>query len=413
MKQNKILYLALSLLLFGTPSSIQAKPVLLENAMLQIADQAGFFNDALADINLVGKALIDFLKGKSTWDGMILTLEVITDSNRNKLNLYFKQPALIYGATYVVLSHDHPHLRKYITAEQMPIYLESIKNNDLGDMFTGSYAIHPFTKEQLPVYISNYNTETYEVRALQAHLAIPAHTYNDFYFAKKYNLPMPIVLQPTQVQLDRNFKRADISYRGVLKSPYIVHPDECYVVQNPISSEQLPKGKEVRRVVTEMLVKNGQAKKHSEKILYKYNNKLESLPNILKLEAFLKKNGRNLSPALYQQKKAELKRILTFVHADFLDLVELFLVNIRSTKQLMIPLVEESCKKRNKSKSNCYLLKWSNMKSDESERVRFKKDIVNFIDLAHFCSDLVQFLSDLANSCPHAQAYLKSLQNEQ
>ena len=408
MKQNKILYFAFSILFINSAYTTQTKPVILENRMLQIADQAGLFNDALPDINLVGKDLIDFLKGNSTWNGMLLTLTITTDSKTNDLVLCFRQPALIYGATYVVLSHSHPNLKKYITKKQMPFYIDALKNNNLDDIFTGSYAAHPLTNEPLPVYISNYNAHTYEVRTNHAHLAIPAHAYNDFYFAKKYNLPMPLVLQPTEDQLDRNFKRANVSYKGILNSPYIVHHDECYILKNPVTSEKFLKGKEVASIVTELLIKNGKAQKYSAKIRYSYNNKLESLPNILKIETLLNKQGQSFSPTLYKEKHAELNRILLFAHADFLDLVELFLVNIQSTKQLMIPLIEESCKKRNKT--NCYLLKWTNMQNNESERVRFKKDIVSFLDLASFCSDLIHFLSDLANSCPYAQAYLKSLQ---
>ena len=52
------------------------------------------------------------------------------------------------------------------------------------------------------------------------------------------------------------------------------------------------------------------------------------------------------------------------------------------------------------------------MSDDEPERIRFKRDITSFMDLAYFCSGLVEFLSDLAYSCPHAQAYMKSLRNE-
>ena len=129
--------------------------------------------------------------------------------------------------------------------------------------------------------------------------------------------------------------------------------------------------------------------------------------------SFINKNKTSLSPAAYKEKKAALDEILIFAHADFLSLVESFLVNIQSTRPLMIPLIAESCKKRNKKETDCYLLKWSTMDGKEPERVRFKKDIVSFMDLAHFSSDLIQFLSDLAYSCTHAQAYLKSLQNEQ
>lgn len=402
----------LSLLLLLCPFVIKTQP--LENTLLQIADDAGFFNDALADINFVGKQLVSFLKGNTCWDGVILDLDVVTDSQQQTISIYFKDTALIYGASYVTISYNHPEAVKYVSQEQMPLYLESISNRTFDDLFSGSHVIHPFTKEEMPVFISNYHNELYEVRANGAYLGVPAHNHQDFLFAKTYNLPIILIAQPTEDQISRNFRRPSISYRGILESPYIVQYDECYILKTPVTPHDGAsyfKGKEAGQLIEKALIDNKQAKRHSEKLYYYYSKKKESLPNLLKIEALLEKKKSSFSPTVYKLKKAELNRVLEHAHADFLSLVESFLENIRGTKQLMIPLIEEFAEKRNKG--NSYLLKWTVNESNESERVRFKRDIVRFIDLAHFCSDLVQFLSDLSNSCPNAQAYLKSLQNEQ
>jgi hypothetical protein len=404
--------LCLSLLLLSCNAQFKAAPVMLTNSMLKVADQAGFFNDALLDIKLVGKELINFGKGNCTWKGITLTLEVFDGSKESgannqmpDLNLLFKDPALIYGATYVVISHKHPQAQRYLSARQKAVY------NETDDIFSGSYAIHPLTGADLPIYISNYANSNYAMRTGHAYLAVPAHKHDDFYFAKEHNLPITLIIQPTAEQVSRNFRKADLSYRGVLRSPYIVQYDECHMLNTPSGSDELMTGTEAARMIKTTLIKNRQAKKHSARILYTYNNKPEPFSNILKIEAFIRKNKRSFSKALYRQKKAELDLLLSYAHADFLEIVESFLASVKSTKQLMIPLVEESSKLHRKKGS--YLMRWSNMSDNESERVRFKRDIVTFIDLARFCSSLIEFLADLSNSCPHAQAYLESLQNEQ
>jgi hypothetical protein len=409
MKKNNILLL--TLLVFLVPSVIMFAPEKLENPILQVADEAGFFHNALPDINEVGQELVAFRTGKSTWNGIILSIDVITEQKTNRISIYLKDPALLYGATYLVISHKHQHVQKYLTAEQKKLYLESIKKEQREDFFTGSYAVHPLSQEKIPVYISDYNNDTFETRTGHAHLAIPAHSYNDFYFAQKYNLPINLVVQPTEKQIDRGVRKADVSYRGVLRNPYIIRYEDCLVNTDPKNPKKQLTGTEAAKKITHQLIRAGRAKKHSELICYSYDHKKEPFYNLLKIEAFLKKNKHSLSPAVYKQKKALLDELLTFAHADFLSLVESFLVKIQGARPLMIPLIAESCAKR--KKDDCYLLRYSNMDGNESERVRFKKDIVTFADLASFSTDLIHFLSDLAYSCPCAQAYLKSLNNEQ
>lgn len=59
-------------------------------------------------------------------------------------------------------------------------------------MFTGSYAIHPLTGERVPIWIANYVLYEYGTGAV---MAVPTHDQRDFEFAKKYNLPMKLVVQ--------------------------------------------------------------------------------------------------------------------------------------------------------------------------------------------------------------------------
>ena len=68
---------------------------------------------------------------------------------------------------------------------------ERIADKTVSGVFSGSYAIHPFTKELLPIWISDYVLAGYGTGAI---MAVPAHDNRDYAFAKQFNLPIiPLV----------------------------------------------------------------------------------------------------------------------------------------------------------------------------------------------------------------------------
>ena len=68
-------------------------------------------------------------------------------------------------------------------------------------MFTGGYAINPVNGERIPIWIADYVMITYGSGAI---MAVPAHDQRDFEFARKFDLPIRIVIQPEGVEdLDR------------------------------------------------------------------------------------------------------------------------------------------------------------------------------------------------------------------
>src|SRR4029450_248363 len=60
-------------------------------------------------------------------------------------------------------------------------------------VFTGAYCRNPFTGEDIPIYLANFVLMEYGTRAV---MAVPAHDQRDFEFAKKYRLPIRVVIQP-------------------------------------------------------------------------------------------------------------------------------------------------------------------------------------------------------------------------
>ncbi|MEK7651708.1 MAG: leucine--tRNA ligase [Patescibacteria group bacterium] len=123
-----------------------------------------------------------------------------------KVKVFTTRPDTIFGATYLVLAPEHPlllQLQKNIRNwDQVSEYIEEAKNKtDLqrsalekektGFELKGVSAINPATKELIPVFIADYVFISYGTGAI---MAVPSHDVRDEQFAKKYKLPMRIVV---------------------------------------------------------------------------------------------------------------------------------------------------------------------------------------------------------------------------
>ena len=111
----------------------------------------------------------------------------------------------VFGATFMVLAPESEWVEKLTTAEQraaVEAYLVEAKKKTerermtetrrITGVFTGSYAVNPFTKEQIPVWISEYVLAGYGTGAI---MAVPAHDSRDYVFAKQFNLPIvPLIV---------------------------------------------------------------------------------------------------------------------------------------------------------------------------------------------------------------------------
>ncbi|GAB6138359.1 leucine--tRNA ligase [Halanaerobaculum tunisiense] len=132
----------------------------------------------------------------------------IKDSEHT-LEVFTTRPDTIYGATYMVLAPEHPLVDELITGRDNEVeirdFIADIKAQDeeerTGDeaeklgIKTGIKAINPVTEEEIPVMIANYVLMDYGTGAI---MAVPAHDERDFKFAKKYDLPIKVVIQPEE-----------------------------------------------------------------------------------------------------------------------------------------------------------------------------------------------------------------------
>jgi leucyl-tRNA synthetase len=104
----------------------------------------------------------------------------------------------LFGATYCVLSPEHPFVKDITTSEKLAEVEAYIKqcstksdlertelNKDKTGVFTGAYAINPVNQKEVPIWISDYVLVSYGTGAI---MAVPAHDERDYEFAKKFNL---------------------------------------------------------------------------------------------------------------------------------------------------------------------------------------------------------------------------------
>jgi leucyl-tRNA synthetase len=113
----------------------------------------------------------------------------------------------IYGATFVLLAPEHEIVRRFIEESDDPSAMRARVDRfraqdraarlsgeiEKEGFFTGRYAINPFTKKAVPIWIANFVLGEYGTGAIQA---VPAHDQRDFEFARKYALPIDVVIQP-------------------------------------------------------------------------------------------------------------------------------------------------------------------------------------------------------------------------
>ncbi len=131
--------------------------------------------------------------------------------HNEKLRVYTTRPDTLFGATYLVISPEHPLAEKLATAQQLvevKHYIGQAKlktelertglQKEKTGVFTGSYAINPATNEPLPVWISDFVLTSYGTGAI---MSVPAHDSRDWEFAKQYNLPIiEVIKSPHDVQ---------------------------------------------------------------------------------------------------------------------------------------------------------------------------------------------------------------------
>jgi leucyl-tRNA synthetase len=126
-------------------------------------------------------------------------------NSQAKITVFTTRPDTLFGATYMVLSPEHkllesitsPAQRAAIATYQTQVARKSdLERTELSTektgVFTGAYALNPVNQEQIPIWIADYVLASYGTGAI---MAVPAHDTRDLEFAKKFDLPIRLVVQ--------------------------------------------------------------------------------------------------------------------------------------------------------------------------------------------------------------------------
>ncbi len=146
------------------------------------------------------------------WIGKSYGTEIDFEIEGEKWPVFTTRPDTIFGVTFVVVSAQHKKLWELVTDEQkkeVEKFLKkvgSVSEKDMADLekegvFTGSYAINPANGEKVPIYAGNFVVHDYGSGMV---MAVPAHDKRDFEFAMKYEIPIRVVINPHDFDIDEN-----------------------------------------------------------------------------------------------------------------------------------------------------------------------------------------------------------------
>lgn len=147
-----------------------------------------------------------------------------------KLEVYTTRPDTAYGITFVALAAEHPLIEKILSkvpadkAEEIKAFCEKARNqsdmertsseSEKEGIFTGIYAINPFNGNKAQLWVTNYVLADYGTGAI---MGVPSGDQRDWMFAKKYDIPIILTLQPKDKEL--KLEEMDVAYvehEGVL-----------------------------------------------------------------------------------------------------------------------------------------------------------------------------------------------------
>ena len=181
--------------------------------MLKITAYAQKLIDDLDDVDFLEKIKVQ----QKNWIGRSEGAEVnfkIANMDKN-LTVYTTRPDTLFGATYMVISPEHPILKELeykienldeVKEYQKQASLKSaferseLNKEKTGVEIKGITAINPLTNKEIPIWISDYVLITYGTGAI---MAVPAHDTRDYEFAKKFNLPIVQVVDGKNVDLSK------------------------------------------------------------------------------------------------------------------------------------------------------------------------------------------------------------------
>lgn len=178
----------------------------LEQWFFRITDYA---EELLADIDKLEGWADDVKQMQRNWigksKGTIISFKI--EGSDKEISVFTTRADTFFGITFLVYAPEHPAVMELVrgTKYEKPVnefvrkvvmedrFTRTAEDKEKEGMFIGKYAINPITKEKIPIYIANFVLYEYGTGAI---IAVPAHDQRDFEFAKKYKIPIKVVINP-------------------------------------------------------------------------------------------------------------------------------------------------------------------------------------------------------------------------
>ena len=170
--------------------------------------------------------LLDYCEKLPGWPERVLTMQKnwigkshgaiirfpLAGHNEEVIEVFTTRQDTVFGATFLCFAPEHPMVKKMIKGlpqekEVLKFIEHTLKMDNFmrtadltakEGVFTGSYCINPVTQEKIPIFVANFVLYEYGTGAI---MAVPTHDQRDFEFAKKYDLPLRVVISPEGTEL--------------------------------------------------------------------------------------------------------------------------------------------------------------------------------------------------------------------
>jgi leucyl-tRNA synthetase len=148
------------------------------------------------------------------------------EGHLSKIKVFTTRQDTLFGATFMSLAPEHSMALELTTPEnreRVQAFIEKVQKTDRTKrtaedfekegVFTGSYCMNPVTNRRMPIYLANFVLTEYGTGAV---MAVPTHDQRDFEFARKYGLPLQVVIQPAGDSLDPGTMTEAFTDNGIM-----------------------------------------------------------------------------------------------------------------------------------------------------------------------------------------------------
>ena len=191
-------------------------------------------------ITAYAEELLDYCDRLPGWPERVITMQKnwigkshgceisfpMADGN-GEIKVFTTRQDTIYGATFMLVAAEHPLVLELVKGKEREAevreWVEKIKKQDKvmrtadyyekEGIFLDAYCLNPVTKKKMPIYAANFVLADYGTGCV---MAVPTHDQRDFEFAKKYNLPLIVVIQPHNKALNVHTMTEAYVEEGVL-----------------------------------------------------------------------------------------------------------------------------------------------------------------------------------------------------